>query len=161
MEGQPDPGTSAAAGAGHHIAQVNVARLLAPLESDQLAGFVAALDPVNARADSAAGFVWRLQTESGNATSVQAFDDPAVIVNLSVWETIAALRGFVYGHEAHRAVLRGRGGWFERPAEAHTALWWIPAGTIPTVAEAVERLSHLREHGATPTAFTFREQFAP
>ena len=145
----------------HHIAQVNVARLLAPLDSEQLSGFVAALDPVNARADGAPGFVWRLQTEAGNATAVQAYDDPAVIVNLSVWETIAALEAFVYGDEAHRAIMRGRGAWFERHVEAHTTLWWVPAGTIPTVADAVDRLSHLRAHGPTPTAFTFREQFAP
>jgi hypothetical protein len=140
---------------------VNVPRLLAPLESDQLAGYVAALDPVNARADAADGFVWRLQTDAGNATAVQAYDDPEVIVNLSVWETIEALEAFVYGDAGHRAVLRGRRAWFERPVEAHTALWWVPAGTIPTVAEAVDRLSHLRAHGPTPTAFTFRGRFAP
>ena len=143
-----------------HLAQVNVARLLAPIESPEIAGFVAALDPVNARADRAAGFVWRLQTEAGNATAVHAFDDPLVIVNLSVWESLEALEAFAYGDQGHRAVLRRRREWFERHLESHTALWWIPAGTTPTVTEAVDRLEHLRAHGPTRRAFTFRDRFS-
>jgi Domain of unknown function (DUF3291) len=143
-----------------HLAQVNVARLLAPIESPEIAGFVAALDPVNARADRAAGFVWRLQTEAGNATAVHAFDDPLVIVNLSVWESLEALEAFAYGDQGHRAVLRRRREWFERHLESHTALWWIPAGTTPNVTEAVDRLEHLRAHGPTRRAFTFRDRFS-
>ena len=115
---------------GHHLAQINVARLLAPLEAPETAGFVAALDSVNARADEAPGFVWRLQTDDGNATAVRAFDDPLVIVNVSVWESIEALEAFAYRDEGHRAVLRSRREWFERPVEAHTALWWIPQGPL-------------------------------
>ncbi len=145
---------------GHHLAQVNLARLLAPVDAPETAEFVAALDPVNARADRAAGFVWRLETEEGNATSIRPFADPLVIVNLSVWESVEALEAFAYRDEGHRAVLRRRREWFERHVESDTALWWIRAGTTPTVDEAVARLAHLREHGPTPWAFTFRERFA-
>jgi Domain of unknown function (DUF3291) len=145
----------------HHLAQVNVGRLVAPIDALEIADFVTALDPVNARADRAAGFVWRLQTEEGNATSIRAFDDPLVILNLSVWESLEALEAFVYGDRDHRAVLRRRREWFERPVESHTALWWIPAGTTPTTAEATARLAHLREHGPTLHAFTFRDPFSP
>ena len=144
----------------HHVAQVNVGRLLAPIDDPVTAEFVAALDPVNAAADNAPGFVWRLQTEEGNATSIQAFPDPLVIVNLSVWETIEALETFVYRDAGHLEVLRARRSWFERAAEAHTALWWLSAGQLPTTEGAIERLDHLRRHGPTPHAFTFRERFA-
>ena len=149
----------------YHLAQVNIARLRAPLESEELADFVAALDAVNASADSASGFVWRLQTEDGNATSIRAFewdagDGSGVLVNMSVWETIEALGRWVYG-DLHRAVLRRRREWFERLKEAYTALWWIPRGHVPIVQEAEDRVRHLRRHGPTPYAFTLREHFPP
>ncbi len=95
----------------HHLAQINVSRLLAPIDAPETADFVAALDPVNARADGASGFVWRLQTDEGNATSVRAFDDPLVIVNVSVWESIEVLEAFAYRDDGHRAVLRRRRRW--------------------------------------------------
>jgi hypothetical protein len=139
-----------------HLAQVNVARMLEPLDSPLLADFVAALDPVNDLADKSDGFVWRLQDEAGDATSVPVFGDPSLIVNLSVWRDHAALRAFVYD-EQHRAVLRRRREWFARPTAADTALWWVPAGTLPTVADAEERLTALREHGPGPFAFTLAE----
>ena len=145
----------------HRLAQVNVSRLLAPLDDPRLAMFVAALEPVNARADAAPGFVWRLQGEGGDATSIRAFPDPNVIVNLSVWESVDALEAFTFGDPAHRAVLRGRRAWFERHAEADTALWWIARDTLPSVEDAAERLAHLRRHGPTAFAFTFRKRFAP
>jgi len=144
---------------GHQLAQINVARLLAPIDAPETADFVEALAPVNARADAAPGFVWRLQTESGDATAVQAFDDPLVIVNLTVWESIEALAAFAYREAAHLAVLRRRREWFERHTEAPTALWWVPAGHVPTVEEALERLATLRARGPSPDAFTFRERF--
>ena len=144
----------------HQLAQINVARLLAPIEAPQIADFVAALEPVNALADRAEGFIWRLQTAEGNATAVQAFDDPLVIVNVSVWDSIEALESFAYGDESHRGVLRRRREWFERHLVSATALWWIPAGTTPTVDEATARLEHLRSHGPTQHAFTFRERFS-
>ena len=145
---------------GHHLAQVNVARLRAPIDAPETGDFVAALDPVNARADSAPGFVWRFQTEDGNATSVRVFDDPLVIVNFSVWESIEVLEAFVYRDEGHRAVLRRRREWFERAVESHTALWWIAVGTTPTVAEATSRLAELRANGPTQRAFTFKDRFS-
>jgi hypothetical protein len=145
---------------GRHLAQVNIALPREPLDAPLLAGFVAALAPVNAVADASPGFVWRLQTEDGDATAIRAFGDDRLIVNLSVWESVEALRAFVYG-DAHAAVLRRRREWFERLGEPETALWWVPAGTTPTVAEAEERLAHLRAHGPTERAFTLRQTFAP
>ena len=138
------------------LAQLNVARLLAPLDTPQLAEFVAALDPINALADGSPGFVWRLQTEDGDATAVRMFDDDMLIVNMSVWESREALHAFVYDTD-HVAVMRRRREWFARMAETYLALWWIPAGTVPTVPDAQERLVHLREHGPSPRAFTFRD----
>ena len=147
----------------YQLAQVNIARLLAPVDSDQLADFVARLDPVNASADVAPGFVWRLQTEAGNATAVQAFawdvhDSAGVIVNMSVWQTVEDLAEWVYG-PMHREVLRRRGAWFERVGEATTALWWVPSGHLPSTDEAEARVRHLRAHGPTPEAFTFRQRY--
>jgi hypothetical protein len=152
-------------GVGYVLAQVNIARLRAPLDSPVLADFVAALDPVNATADAAPGFVWRLQTEDGNATAVRAFEwdqagSAGVIVNLSVWESVEALASFVYSEE-HRQVLRRRREWFTRMTVAYTAMWWIPRGSVPTTADAEERVRHLRIHGPTPHAFTLRVHFPP
>ncbi len=136
-------------GVGYVLAQVNIARMLAPMDSPLLADFVAALDHVNAAADAAPGFVWRLQTEDGNATSIRAFEwdragSAGVLVNMSVWESVEALAAYVYS-DTHRQVLRRRRNWFERMAEAHLALWWIPRGHFPTTQEAEERVLHLRE----------------
>lgn len=147
------------------LAQVNIARLRAALDSLVLAEFVAALDPVNADADTAPGFVWRLQTEDGNATAVRAFQwdqagSAGVIVNMSVWESAEALAAFVYSG-AHRQVMRRRRQWFVPIAQAYTALWWIPRGSPPTTVDAEERVRHLRAHGPAPYAFTLREHFPP
>ena len=144
--------------AEHQLAQVNVARLREPLDAPETAEFVANLEPVNALADAAPGFVWRLQTEDGDATAVRVFDDDMLIVNMSVWQSLEALSAFVYG-SGHREVLRRRREWFDRLADAHVALWWIETGTRPTVAEAERRLVHLRTLGPTPVAFTFRVPF--
>ena len=132
----------------HHLAQINVARLRAPIDAPETADFVAALAPVNADADAAPGFVWRLQTESGDATGVQVSDDPLLIVNLTVWESVEALEAFAYRQAAHLAVLRRRREWFERHIEAPTALWWVAAGHIPTLDEALDRLATLRAREA-------------
>jgi len=150
----------------HVVAQVNFGRLVAPLDSPRLADFVAQLDPVNAVADGAPGFVWRLQTEDGNATAVRAFEQDAegsgggILLNMSVWESVETLAAYVYG-AAHVAVLRRRREWFERMKDAYTALWWIPRGHIPTVGEAEDRVKHLRAHGPTPYAFTLKVHFPP
>ena len=147
------------------LAQVNIARLLAPLDSPQLADFVTALDPVNAVAGAAPGFLWRLQTEDGNATAVRAFEwdtagSAGVITNMSVWESPEALADFVYSAE-HRRVLRRRRQWFEHMTEAYTALWWIPRGSVPSTADAEERIRRLRQHGPNARAFTLRVIFPP
>ncbi|MDP9187867.1 MAG: DUF3291 domain-containing protein [Actinomycetota bacterium] len=144
---------------GHRIAQVNIARAKQPLDSPLLAEFVAALEPVNALADAAPGFVWRLQDETGDATSIRAYADELMIVNMSVWESIEALWEFVYDG-GHLEVMRRRREWFSR-IEGHTVLWWIPAGHIPTVEEAKQRLELLAEHGPAPDAFTFKRRFPP
>jgi heme-degrading monooxygenase HmoA len=161
-----------ASGGGWHddrvdylLAQVNIARMREPLDSPLLAGFVEALEPVNALADAAPGFVWRLQTEDGNATAVRAFEwdragSAGVLINMSVWESVETLAAFVYSDE-HREVMRQRRTWFERMAVAHTALWWIPRGHVPTPQEAEERVIHLRVYGPAPHAFTLREHFPP
>src|SRR5579862_4357976 len=118
----------------HHLAQVNVARMLAPLDSPVMAGFVAQLPVVNAAADRSPGFVWRLSTPEGDATAVRAYDDPHMLFNLSVWESVESLKEFTY-NQGHLAVFRDRAQWFERPAQAHMAMWWIPAGHLPSVEE--------------------------
>ncbi|XXX75489.1 DUF3291 domain-containing protein [Sorangium sp. So ce134] len=140
----------------HHLAQINIALPLEPLDSARLADFVSALAPVNALADAAPGFVWRLQGDGGDATAVRAFGDDRILVNMSVWESAEALSDFVFRNPEHAAVMRRRREWFAPMKEAITALWWVPAGHVPTVAEAEERLEHLRRHGPTPRAFTFR-----
>jgi Domain of unknown function (DUF3291) len=143
---------------GFHIAQVNLGRPRGPLDSEVMREFMEALDPVNAVADQSPGFVWRLQTEEGNATALQAFD--GLMVNMSMWESIEALRAFVYSTSAHRSVMKRRREWFER-MDVYMALWWVPAGHIPTITEAEERVTLLRAIGPSPDAFTFRRHFPP
>jgi hypothetical protein len=144
----------------HHLAQVNIALPRAPRDSPLLEDFIAELDPVNALADAAPGFVWRLQTEDGDATAIRAFGDDRLIVNMSVWESPDALADYTYGGR-HLEVLRRRREWFHQLAEVHTVLWWVPVGHIPSIAEAEQRLALLREHGPTPQAFTLQRRFPP
>ena len=144
----------------YHLAQLNVARLLAPLESPLLARFVSALEPINALADRSPGFVWRLQTPDGDATSIRAFDDEMMIVNMSVWESLDALGDFVY-RSPHARVMRDRKQWFEHLKGAYTALWWLAAGELPSIADAQRRLEHLRQHGPSELAFGFKRPFPP
>ncbi|MEU2750256.1 DUF3291 domain-containing protein [Streptomyces collinus] len=146
--------------AAYELAEVNIARLKAPLDSPQLKDFVDALDPVNADADAADGFVWRLQGDTGNATDVSVFGDSWLILNMSVWRDADSLTVYMY-QGRHREMLARRREWFERVEEAMVTLWWVPAGHRPTVAEAESRLLHIRTHGPTPYAFTLRTQFPP
>src|SRR5262249_1041305 len=142
-----------------HLAQANFGRFRAPLESPIMDGFRTQLDPINALADQSPGFVWRLQTEDGNATGIRPYaGDDLMAINLSVWEPLEALQRFVY-KGPHVETLRARHHWFEPIEGPILVLWWIPAGQIPTVAEARERLQYLKEHGPTPHAFTFRTPF--
>lgn len=141
-----------------HLAQINIARFKAPIDSPLIGGFVEMLDPVNAIADVAPGFVWRLQTDEGNATSIHAFDDDLILVNMSVWESVEELNAFVY-RSRHFEVFGRRREWTEHMERAYLALWWIPAGTIPTVEEGKRRLDLLIERGPTPEAFTLKRSF--
>jgi hypothetical protein len=144
----------------HHLAEINVARMRAPLTDPMMAGFVAQLEAVNASADAAPGFVWRLQTSDGDATALRVFAEDDILVNLSVWETLEDLFAFTY-KGGHVGAYRARGDWFHRPTEAVLALWWIAAGELPTVEDAKARLDHLRAHGPSPHAFTFKSRFPP
>jgi len=132
--------------------------LRAPIDSPLLAEFVAGLEPINALADAAPGFVWRLQTEAGDATAIRPYDDDRIMVNMSVWSSVEVLKGFVHGAE-HRAYLSRRREWFERMHEAIVALWWVEAGHLPTLDEAKDRLALLDRVGPSPAAFTFRTAF--
>ena len=141
------------------LAQLNIGRLRAPIDAPETAEFVAALPEINALAEAAPGFVWRLVGDgTDDATSLRPFDDDMIIVNASVWESVEALRDYVY-NTAHVGFLRRRREWFVAMAEAYTVLWWVPDGHIPTMAEAAERLADLRANGASPTAFTFRDPY--
>ncbi len=143
----------------HHVAQVNVARLLEPLDSPAIRDFVEGLEPINALADRSLGFVWRLQTEAGDATAIRPYDDDRIMVNLSVWRSLPALWDFVYASQ-HLDVMRRRREWFER-MEVYLALWWVPAGTLTSVEEAKQRLERMRCDGPGPEAFTFRAPWPP
>ncbi|WEH42640.1 DUF3291 domain-containing protein [Streptomyces sp. AM 2-1-1] len=137
-----------------HLAQLNVSTLLHPLDDPRMSPFVEMLDPINAAADDTPGFVWRLVAEGdADATALRPAGEN-VIVNMSVWETRESLWDFTY-RTGHLEVVRHRRDWFERHVEAHLVLWWVPAGHIPTVGEALERLADLRANGPSPRAFTF------
>ena len=144
----------------HHLAQINVARMRAPLDSELMRGFTSQLEAINALADRAPGFVWRLQTPDGDATSLRVFDDPLMLVNMSVWESLEALHAYVYGG-AHLGPMRDRRQWFEKLETPVLALWWIPAGHVPSVDEGKGKLDELARLGPTPSAFTFRAAFPP
>jgi hypothetical protein len=142
----------------YHLAQINIGVLVAPIDDPKIAEFIAQLDPINALAEQSSGFVWRLQSASGNATDLTYNDDPFVIVNMSVWESLEALRDYVYTSK-HIAVFRDRAKWFEKMEKPHYCLWWVPAGHLPSVAEARERLEHYQLHGATEYSFWFSQRF--
>jgi hypothetical protein len=143
------------------LAQLNIGRLVAPVGHSLVADFMAAIDQVNATAEASAGFVWRLRTPAGNATEVAWNDDPQMIVNISVWESVEALREFTYRNQIHGQVLRRRSEWFEKLPHAYGVLWWVPAGHEPDVAEAKQRLHSLIDNGPTAEAFWFPQCFPP
>lgn len=141
----------------YELAQLNIALMKEPLESPLLADFVANLDRINALADKAPGFVWRLQTEEGDATALRPLGED-VIVNMSVWKDVESLHAYVYRSD-HARIMSRRKEWFHRMKEAYTVLWWVPTGHRPDVGEALSKLEVLREHGPQPEAFTFRKAF--
>jgi Domain of unknown function (DUF3291) len=140
--------------AGFQLAQINIAQAKDNMESEVMRGFVERLDEINHLAESSKGFIWRLQDESGNAADIQAFDDPLLLINMSVWQDIDSLKSFVY-RSVHVDLLRDRDAWFDKTSLAHQALWWIPEGHNPSQEEGVERLRHLQQHGPSAQAFTF------
>ena len=145
-----------------HLAQLNIARLANELDHPDhpdLKPFVDSLEPVNAVADAAPGFVWRLQEEAGNATGLRPWGR-TIIVNLSVWTDITSLESYVYG-VAHAAVLKKRRMFFTLMPQDSVVLWWVPEGHEPSLTEAKERLDHLRREGPTAYAFTLRHAFDP
>ncbi len=142
----------------HHLAQFNVARFLEPLDHPANTDFVDQLDEVNGQAEQAPGFVWRAKDESGNSTAMNPYGDDLVIINYSVWESREDLNAYTFSGD-HLAIMRRRRDFFERHTKPFHVQWWIPVGHTPTVAEAVERLEHLRTHGPTPHAFGPRDEF--
>ena len=143
----------------YHLAQVNVGRFRKPVEDPANADFMNALDHVNALAEASAGFIWRLKGEGDNAMDLKPYDDPNMAINMSVWESVEALGAFVYRNMDHRGVMRRRREWFEE-MPVYMALWWVPVGHAPTVAEAKAKLALLALRGPTAEVFTFRQPFA-
>ena len=141
------------------LAQLNVAQMKAPLDSPVMAEFVANLDRINALAEQSPGFVWRLKTDDGDATALHPLGDD-VLINISVWQDVAALNAYVYG-AAHVGIMRQRKSWFDKMSDAHLVLWWIPLHHRPNEQEAIARLEHLKAHGPTAEAFSFRDAFPP
>ena len=141
-----------------HLAQANIARAVAPMDDPAMADFMAQLDTINALAERSPGFVWRLKSDSGNATDIPVTDDPLEILNMSVWESADALFDYVY-RTAHTSVMARRREWFEKPVKPHLVLWWVEAGHRPDVAEALEKLDLLAKQGPSPEAFTFKQRF--
>ena len=142
----------------YHLAQANIGEMLGPLDDPIMAGFVNNLERINAVADAAPGFVWRLQTEDGDATALKVFDNNMLIINMSVWESVEALHQYTY-HSDHAELLRQRRDWFTKMASMHMVMWWLPAGELPTIDDMKAKLDHINTHGPTPAAFTFKQRF--
>ena len=143
----------------YQLAQLNLAQMKFPMDDPAMADFVARLDAINALADRAAGFVWRLQTDEGDATAIDHFGADK-LVNMSVWQDLDSLHHYVF-RSAHNQVMALRKQWFERMGEVYSVLWWVEAGHLPTLQEAGTRLDHLRQHGASAFAFSFKQAFPP
>ena len=143
--------------ANHHLAQLNIGRIRYEVDDPRMAGFVDNLASVNAIAERSPGFVWRYTDESGNATSTRPYDgDPMMAVNMSVWENVESLEKYVW-QTVHKRFYGRRHEWFEKMAERYFVMWWVPAGNLPTIAEAIERLEHLKTHGPSDHAFAWED----
>lgn len=141
-----------------HLAQINIALMKAPLHDPIMTEFAEALSEVNAIADQSPGFIWRLQTASGNATDIRAYPDPRMLVNVSVWQSVESLKAYVYT-SLHGEFFVRRRQWFEKYEGEHFAMWWILAGHRPTVEEGKTTLAYLTLHGDSPAAFTFAKPY--
>ena len=145
----------------YQLAQINIAKLLKPIDHPQIADFVNQLDDINALAEKSNGFVWRLKDKDSNdATSLNPFNDPSIIVNMSVWEDIISLKDYVY-NSAHIKVFIRRKEWFEKPSKVHMALWWIEKDKFPTAEEGKKRIEYLQQFGSSKYAFTFKDVVNP
>lgn len=144
---------------GFHLAQLNVGKLIAPVGDPAVAEFIDALDEINALGEASDGFVWRLKGDNGNATSFRAFPDPDIIPNLTVWTSVDALKAYAY-RSHHVDFFKRRAEWF-MPGQSGVVLWWVPAGHIPTLAEARRRLEFLQANGPSPYAFGFASVTVP
>lgn len=142
----------------YQLAQLNIGIIKGPMDSPVMADFAANLERINALADSTPGFVWRLQTQEGDATAIRPFENENMLVNMSVWRDVEALSRYVY-HSAHVELMRRRREFFERMDDAFLVLWWVPVGHLPSVDEALAKLETLRAEGPTAQAFTFRHAF--
>jgi Domain of unknown function (DUF3291) len=142
------------------LAQLNIGIIRGPMDSPVMADFAANLERINAVAEQSAGFVWRLQTEAGDATAIRPFENENMLVNMSVWRDVASLNDYVYS-SAHVELMRRRREWFEPMRDAFLVLWWVPKGHRPNVAEAIAKLDVLRTQGPSAEAFTFRRAFPP
>jgi hypothetical protein len=143
-----------------HLAQYNIAWMIAPYDDARFDNFRARLDEINQLGDRSPGFVWRHQEEDGNSTSTRIRNDPRILINFTVWESVEALFEYAFRSD-HVQVYRQRNEWFEHKEEPWAVLWWVPAGHEPTVEEGEERLAHLAKHGPTAEAFTFKQRFPP
>ncbi|WP_245929712.1 DUF3291 domain-containing protein [Leucothrix pacifica] len=144
----------------YQLAQLNLAKFRLPMENPVNADFVNNLDAVNAIAEAHPGYIWRLKGEGNDATDLQAYDDPNIIANLSVWADLESLLDFVYKEEAHKNIMRRRREWFDK-MEFFMVLWWVKAGDVPSLQQAIDKLEYLKAHGPSPEAFTFRNDFPP
>lgn len=146
----------------HHLAQVNIARLLAPLDDPMISEFVHFLGPINELAESSPGFVWRLKDEEGiSATEMETpFEDDMLIINMSVWKDVESLRDFAY-KTAHSYFVRNGNRWFEKMERPHMALWWVPVGENPSMQDAADKLALLHKEGPSTAAFNFAHLYTP
>ena len=145
----------------YHLSQFNIARALAPLSDQVMAGFVSQLDAINTLAEQSPGFVWRLKAEDGSSSSyIRVFEDERILINMSVWESLEALQQFVY-RSGHGVAFQDRRKWFEPLTSPTIAIWWVPTGVLPSIADGRERIEWLTKNGPTQQAFIFKQSFPP
>ena len=141
--------------ATHHLAELNVGRLLVPTDDPRVKEFMDNLDRINGLGKRMPGFVWMMEGSGEPGTgNTETFvgDDPQSVTNLTVWESVETLEQFVW-NTVHRQFYERREEWFEVLGKMHFVMWWVPAGHRPTLDEALERLEHLRQNGDSDHAF--------
>jgi len=144
----------------YHLAQINIVEALFPLDDPRMKDFVDQLPAINAEGENSPGFVWILKDETETAVNFVIFNNPNILVNMTVWESIDALKDFIYKGDHLKTFVR-RKEWFVAMKKSHLALWWIPKGHIPTLVEAAQKLEKLWKEGPSKDVFTFRKLFPP